>query len=256
MTAAQGPATTDASLQWWQARLVAGHGVASGRAADSPYPAGTISLQTPHFLRLGLDLSPYQPATLNLEFGPGAWLLRQPDHCMPQLCWTDRHPPETFSFWRCRLRRLEPDPPVAPGDCPPSEYPVLLYHPHPETKRAHHHSPSRLEVLAPPLGQVPLGSRFDLGVDPSRCRFIAATLEGSAALIAGHKLLEFLKFRVLAAQQQFFAELERDGVPAEALRAWLVRHWPAGCALSDADLLLTLEQARQLYTEEPRRGGP
>ena len=32
-------------------RCVAGHGVASGRAADSPYPAGTISLQAPLFAR-------------------------------------------------------------------------------------------------------------------------------------------------------------------------------------------------------------
>lgn len=247
---------SDPALTWWVGRLVAGHGVASGRAADSPYPAGTIALQAPHFRRLGLDLSPYQPATLNLDFGAGVWQLRDPDHCMTQLRWTDRHPPETFSFWRCRLRRCDPQQPGAPTPLKPLEWDALIYYPHPETKRAHHHDASRLEVLAPPLGSIAVGTRFALGMEGDRCRFIATALAGRQALITRHKLLEFLKFRVLAAQQQFFADLERDGAPAPALRHWLAQCWPAGCALSDADLLLTLEQARVLYTEEPRRGGP
>ncbi|MEY3928372.1 MAG: hypothetical protein RLZZ516_82 [Cyanobacteriota bacterium] len=247
---------TDPTLSWWVGQLVAGHGVASGRASDSPYPAGTITLQAPHFRRLGLDLAPYQPATLNLEFGPGAWQLRNPDHCMPLLRWTDRHPPETFSFWRCRLRWLAPPHHEAPAETDPRDREALIYHPHPETKRAHHHSASRLEVLAPPLGTLPLGTRFALGVDAGRCRFVARVLDGRQALIRRHQLLEFLKFRVLAAQHQFFVDLERDGSPAVALRDWLAQCWPAGCALSDADLLFTLEQARQLYTEEPRHGGP
>ena len=35
--------------------VVAGHGVASGRASDSPFAAGTIELQAPHFRARGLD---------------------------------------------------------------------------------------------------------------------------------------------------------------------------------------------------------
>jgi hypothetical protein len=66
------------------------------------------------------------------------------------------------------------------------------------------------------------------------------------------RLLEFLKFRVLAAQDSFF-EADCD---ADVLRQWLAGVWPQACRLSDADLLLTWERARQLYTEEPRRGGP
>jgi len=225
----------------WQGRLVAGHGVASGRSAESPYPAGTIALQTPYFQALGIDLSPYQPATLNLDFQPGEWRLRDPDHHVPLLHWTDRHPPETFSFWHCRLRRL------AVADAP--EQPALIYHPHPETKRAHHQRPSLLELLAPPLGVLEPGERFDLVLDPRRCRLVQP-----ARLRA--QLLEFLKFRVLAAQQQFFADLAADGPPEQALRHWLGGVWPEGCDLSDSDLRLTLEQARQLYTEEPKRGGP
>ena len=211
------------------ARLVAGHGVASGRAADSPYPAGTISLQTPLFARHGIDLSSYQQATLNLDFSPGEWRLRHPDQQVEQLLWSDRHPPETFSFWRCRLQPL--DERTAALD-------ALIYYPHPETKQAHHQPAGLLEVLAPPLGSVLPGERFRLWVDGRCCRLIQP-----ARLRA--RLLEFLKFRVLAAQEAFFWD---DGA---GFRRWLQAHWPEACDLSDGDLALTLDQARALYTELP-----
>ena len=225
-----------ATLRWWQGRLVAGHGVASGRATGSPYPAGTIALQAPLFAATGLDLSGYQSATLNLDFGPGPWRLRDPDHRVEQLRWTDRHPPETFSFWRCQLRRLDPDPAAAAVE-------ALIYYPHPETKRTHHQPLGLLELLAPPLGPVQVGDRFCLGVDPRRCRLIEP-----ARLRA--RLLEFLKFRVLAAQEGFFGE------GPQALRPWLAQHWPEACDLSDDDLARTLEQARALYTELPPQREP
>ena len=61
------------------------------------------------------------------------------------------------------------------------------------------------------------------------------------------RLLEFLKFRVLAAQQEFFVGLEGEQA-APALRRWLVSAgWPEALALPDADLLATLETARRLY---------
>jgi hypothetical protein len=85
-------------------KLVAGHGVASGRAATSPYPAGTIHLQAPFFAARGIDLAPYFAGTLNLEASWGHWRLNDPDERVEALAWTDRHPPETFSFWHCRLR--------------------------------------------------------------------------------------------------------------------------------------------------------
>ena len=208
-------------------QLVAGHGVASGRAADSPYPAGTISLQTPLFAALGIDLSPFQPATLNLDFSPGEWRLRDPDQRVEQLWWSDRHPPETFSFWRCRLQ---------PCDDRIAAVQALIYYPHPETKQAHHQPAGLLELLAPPLGSVSVGERFRLWVDGRRCRLIQP-----ARLRA--RLLEFLKFRVLAAQDAFFAEGQHG------LRPWLQLHWPEACDLSDLDLERTLEQACALYTE-------
>lgn len=215
-------------------RCVAGHGVASGRAADSPYPAGTISLQAPLFARHGIDLSPYQQATLNLDFSPGEWRLRQPDHQVEQLLWSDRHPPETFSFWRCRLQPLDGRLAAVDG---------LIYYPHPETKKAHHQPAALLEVLAPPLGALVPGEQFQLWVNGRRCRLIQP-----ARLRA--RLLEFLKFRVLAAQEAFFWD------DAAGFRRWLEAHWPEACDLSDQDLALTLAQARALYTELPMRPRP
>jgi hypothetical protein len=75
-----------------------------------------------------------------------------------------------------------------------------------------------------------------LAVDPARCRPIPV-----ARLRA--RLLEFLKFRVLAAQETFFLQ------ELPVLRRWLDQSWPEASVLSDQEVQLTLDQARQLYTE-------
>lgn len=83
------------------------------------------------------------------------------------------------------------------------------------------------------------------------------------------RLLEFLKFRVLAAQEHFFADLERDsdlpldgggsagpnareaGLDLTRFRRWLREAgWSEALALDDGDLAQVLEQARALYTED------
>lgn len=232
-------------LAWVRCQLVAGHGVASGRSADSPYPAGTITLQRPFFAAAGLDLSPWYPGTLNLDAAPLEWRLAEADVCVEQLRWTDLHPPETFSFWHCRLR--------CPGHATAAAgTPALIYHPHPQTKRAHHQSAGCVEVLAPWIEGLQPGQGLELGVDPRRCRLV-----DPRRLRA--RLLEFLKFRVLAAQAEFFHSLEDhprengeagDGpraLAAERLRAWLAPLWSEALDLSDCDLLATFEQARCLY---------
>lgn len=88
--------------------------------------------------------------------------------------------------------------------------------------------------------------------------------EGSDATRLRARLLEFLKFRVLAAQEGFFAglgagaahggQVDDDGQGSDAaamepFRRWLAPLWPEALALSDADLRRTLEQARQLYVD-------
>ncbi len=219
-------------LRWHAGQLVAGHGVASGRASDSPYPAGTIALQSPHFARCGLDLGDCHPGTLNLAFSGGSWRLQDPLLLVERLDWTPLHPPETFSFWPCRLRSSA------------GETSAWIYWPHPETKERHFQPPDRLELLAPWMAGVAPGDRLELGVDGRRCRLVQP-----ARLRA--RLLEFLKFRVLAAQEQFFTAFEVDPDPAAvaaALRGWLASvNWREALDLSDADLIATLQSARDLY---------
>lgn len=210
--------------------------MASGQAADSPYPAGTIALQAPHFRAAGLDLSSCFPGTLNLAFPGGEWRLRDPSWHVPALRWTDRHPPETFSFWPVRLRWR--------GAAAPVE--GWIYWPHPETKQCHFQPPDRLEVLAPWIPAIATAQDLELGVDGRRCRWIQP-----ARLRA--QLLEFLKFRVLAAQEGFFAafggsEPTADGLAA--LRRWLADQGFAQAAdLEDGDLRAVLAQARHLYLD-------
>jgi len=60
------------------------------------------------------------------------------------------------------------------------------------------------------------------------------------------RLLEFLKFRVLAAQQSFFASTRE----VDQRRAWLKQVWPEALALEDADLEKIWLQARSLYAED------
>jgi extradiol dioxygenase family protein len=66
------------------------------------------------------------------------------------------------------------------------------------------------------------------------------------------RLLEFLKFRVLAAQEDFFgsgsgAEGDSPDTLLTWFKPWLAQHSPESLALSDADLLATLDTARRLY---------
>jgi hypothetical protein len=96
------------------------------------------------------------------------------------------------------------------------------------------------------------------------------------------RLLEFLKFRVLASQEDFFAAWRPAGVTppqgsseagsaaahlqttavAGALadldlsgfRRWLQPLWPAASSLRDDDLRACLEQAHALYVDPPCGG--
>lgn len=222
----------EAGLAWLDGRLVRGHGVASGRDPRSPYPAGTIALQRPLFARLGLDLSDCVAGTLNLSLAPLELRAEDPDHCFVSLRWTDLHPPETFRFWRVQVRRGEGQ--ALAG---------WIYQPDPTTKIRHGQPPQVVEVLAPSLGSLAPGERIALGVDPGR-------LQAIDGVRLRARLLEFFKFRVLAAQESFFTAWRdpASGVLDGArLRPWLQGVWPEALALSDADLLATCQRAWQLY---------
>jgi CTP-dependent riboflavin kinase len=122
-----------------------GHRVATGLAADTPYPAGTLNLQKPLFKERGLDLSPYYEGTLNISIHPRTFVMRQPQFTFRQVTWTALHPPEDFSFSRCRvIINLV-------------GYAGWVYYPHPGTKQAHFQSPSVVEVIAPFIAHLTYG---------------------------------------------------------------------------------------------------
>lgn len=140
--------------------MVRGHGVASGEREGSPFPAGTIALQTPILLARGVDLRCYHPATLNIDMSPWRLELLSPKATIPEVSWTDRHGPETFSFADLRLR--------VGG----RSVAGLLYWPHPETKPMHHQPDSVIEVLAPFIDGVDVGATVEVAPDPDQARFI------------------------------------------------------------------------------------
>jgi len=154
-TMRSGPAGSEGGPPDWvvvAGTVVRGHGVASRAGEGSPYPAGTLEMQIPHFRRLGLNLDRYVPATLNISIVPRRFHLRNPRHTFRGVRWTSLHPPEDFSFSPCRV--------VFAG----ATYEGLVYHPHPETKARHFQDASTIEVLAAYIPGVTYGSRVELHV--------------------------------------------------------------------------------------------
>jgi hypothetical protein len=147
---------TDISQNWLfvDGVLKPGHQVASGLAVHSPYPQGTIAMQTPFFKALGLDLSGFYSGTLNVSIAPQKFTINQPEFTFRQVKWSPKHAPEDFSFCHCLVvfKRLN--------------YPGLIYYPHPETKLAHFQDPHTLEVISLPIAGISYGDRLQLGLDP------------------------------------------------------------------------------------------
>jgi len=135
-----------------QGQLQAGYGVASGQNSHSPYPKGTITLQTPYFQELGLDLTPYYPGTLNISIAPTQFRLIQPQWTFPLVHWHPEACPETFSFSPCQV--------IYAGH----KVSGLIYYPHPETKPDHFQDPSTIEILAPYILEMKYQSEVTLGV--------------------------------------------------------------------------------------------
>lgn len=131
-----------------------GHQVASGMAKDSPYPRGTIEMQIPFFKERGLDLTGFFPGTLNISINPYTFSLRSPKYTFRNVHWTTEHPPEDFSFSRCRV--------VVQGD----EYEGWVYYPHPETKKRNFQDPTIIEVIAPWIPNIGYGAKIKLRVNP------------------------------------------------------------------------------------------
>ncbi|WKZ47214.1 MAG: hypothetical protein QY306_15485 [Anaerolineales bacterium] len=128
-------------------KLVEGYRVASGPSAD--YPFGALDRQRPFFASRGLDLDGYFNGTLNIDISPLAFKLVRPEFTFHNVEWTDLHPPEHFSFSRCKV--------VFKG----VEYDGWVYYPHPETKLRHFQNPSLLEVIAYEIKGIRYGDEVD-----------------------------------------------------------------------------------------------
>jgi hypothetical protein len=137
-----------------------GHGVASGQADDSPYPDGTIRMQIPFFAKRGLDLTQYHPATINIAIAPFSYAVINPEYTFWNVEWTKKHPPEHFSFSRCKLM-----------------YHNLLcdgwiYYPHPETKKKHFQNADVLEIISPYIPHLDYGNKVEIFINTEEIALI------------------------------------------------------------------------------------
>jgi hypothetical protein len=148
-------------MQRRSAIVTQGHRVASGLSSQSPYPKGTIAMQTPYFLDLGLDLTSYYPGTLNLFFEQQKCQILKADYTFERVQWASGFAPESFSFVRCELL------------CDAGKHAVWIYHPHPETKTQHFQNQSTLEIIAPFIETLHYGDQVTLAYDPKQLSITA-----------------------------------------------------------------------------------
>ena len=132
--------------------LMRGHQVASRPSAAYPY--SSLEKQKPYFKALGLDLYPYFNGTLNISIAPLEFEMTQPEFTFPLVAWTDLHPPETFSFSRCRVWFDQ------------RGYDGWVYYPHPETKKTHFQNPSLIEVITVEVEGIQYGDALEVEVNP------------------------------------------------------------------------------------------
>ena len=139
-------------LTWVQGRVAPGHGVASGRSATTPYPAGTIALQSPFFLAQGVDLSCFHPGTLNVDIAP-AEAVPNPERALfdGKLKWFGDLE-ERFLLTPVALRFAG------------QAHEGLWYYPHPETKPAHFQSRGIVELLLPWIDGLRIGALVEVGL--------------------------------------------------------------------------------------------
>ena len=131
--------------------IVQGYRVASAPSKDYPY--GALEKQRPLFASHGLDLSSYFNGTLNIDIRPFEFTMLKPQYTFHHVEWTDLHPPEHFSFSRCKVIFRE------------VEYDGWVYYPHPETKLRHFQNPSLLEVIAMSIPGVQYGDEVSVWVN-------------------------------------------------------------------------------------------
>jgi len=139
--------------------VVEGYRVASGPSKDYPY--GALDRQHPIFKSHGLDLDGYFNGTLNIDIHPFTFTMEKPEFTFHYVEWTDLHPPEHFSFSRCKVVFKD------------VEYDGWVYYPHPETKLRNFQTPSLLEVIAYPIPEIKYGDEINVLVNPDEIAMTA-----------------------------------------------------------------------------------
>lgn len=127
-----------------------GYGVASGDSKLRDFPQGTIRTQIPYFKQLGLDLSGFYPATLNINIRPKILIMVRPRYTFRWVKWLPDYPAEDFSFSPSFIKFKY------------HKYDCFIYYPHPETKLGHRHPPYVLEIIAPLIHGIYCGVPVDL----------------------------------------------------------------------------------------------
>lgn len=133
--------------------LAQGHQVAS--RPSKAYPYSSLEKQKPFFKERGLNLYPFFNGTLNISIAPLEFEMTNPEFTFPLIEWTDLHPPETFSFSRCRIRFEG------------KTYEGWVYYPHPETKKTHFQNPSLVEVITYKIPNIRYGDAVEAELNPA-----------------------------------------------------------------------------------------
>ncbi len=91
---------------------------------------------------------------LNVSINPKTLRIVKPQFTFRSVAWTDKHPPEDFSFSWCRV--------VFKNE----KYHALIYYPHPQTKVRHFQNPSIMEIISPPIPDIKYGQRIVVEYNP------------------------------------------------------------------------------------------
>ena len=140
------------------AKVIRGHGVASGKGKDRRYPRGTLFLQLPYFADLGLDLTHYFRGTINIDIRPYHFEIRKPAYRMEGIKWSTHIPAENFFFFDAEIIHEE------------ISYEGYIYMPDPETKTDHFQPLHMLELIMPEVLNLKYGSTIELKVKPPQIR--------------------------------------------------------------------------------------
>lgn len=109
---------------------------------------------------MGLDLYEYFNGTLNISIAPLEFKMIRPEFTFDLVEWTDLHPPETFSFSRCRVIFKD------------KKYEGWIYYPHPETKKTHFQNTSLIEVVTYEIPQIQYGDAIEVEINTSEILII------------------------------------------------------------------------------------